>query len=211
MEELLKNIEEQLGAGLKHIECTGSGDPFFSRSFRKWMMNFDPTKYPKLESMHLHTNGTLWNHSNWSRMKNIHPFVKSAEISIDAARQDTYENVTRIGGKWDSMIENLVYISNLPTLERVVLSFVVQRENYREMHEFYDLVNSIFKDSTANWNILFNRVLNWGTYTPEQFKKVDVGNPTHPEYRDLVDVYSGIPKTSRVSHNLTITENPKFL
>ena len=43
-EELIQNIEDQVGNILTHIECTGSGDPFFSRTFRKWMMRFDPTK-----------------------------------------------------------------------------------------------------------------------------------------------------------------------
>lgn len=49
-EELISNIEEQMGEGLERIECTGSGDPFFSRTFRKWLMNFDLSMYLTLNT-----------------------------------------------------------------------------------------------------------------------------------------------------------------
>jgi hypothetical protein len=94
-ELILENIETHLAENLEHIECTGSGDPFFSRTFRKWMMKFDPSIYPNLKSIHLHTNGTLWNESNWSRMGRISKFIKSAEISVDAATRETY-SITRL-------------------------------------------------------------------------------------------------------------------
>ena len=210
-EELIKHIEEQLGKGIERIECTGSGDPFFSRSFRKWMMNFNPQKYPSLRSMHLHTNGTLWNHSNWSRMKNIHPFVTSAEISIDAATKDTYENKTRIGGKWEKIIENLHYIANLPQQMNLTLSFVLQQQNYKEMVLFYNLIESIFSSSNKEWSIFFNRVVNWGTYTEEQFEKTDIGNPNHPEYFEFLKIYNQLPTTYKIRHNLDIQLKQELL
>lgn len=202
-EELIKNIESQLSKGLTHIECTGSGDPFFSRTFRKWMMTFDPKKYPKLDSIHLHTNATLWNKSNWDRMQTIHPFVKSCEISIDASNKETYENKTRIGGDWDKLIENLYFIATLPNLGTVTASFVVQEDNFKEMNEFYNLVHSIFDKTGKNWMVFFNRVVNWGTFTQEQFNKVDINNPNHIKYSEFIQIFNTVPK-SRVNHNLTI-------
>ena len=44
---------------------------------------------------------------------NIHRFVKSCEISIDGGTKDTYENKTRINGKWDELIDNLKFIAQL--------------------------------------------------------------------------------------------------
>jgi wyosine [tRNA(Phe)-imidazoG37] synthetase (radical SAM superfamily) len=100
--------------------------------------------YPNLKSIHLHTNGTLWNESNWSKMTNVHRFIKSAEISVDAATKDTYENYTRLGGKWEDIQSNLKFIATLPNLEYVTMSFVVQNSNYKEMEMFYKMSEEIF-------------------------------------------------------------------
>lgn len=203
-EAMMEQVEKQLAAGLTHIECTGTGDPFFSVTFRKWMMRFKPEDYPNVKTMHLHTNGTLWNPSNWERMTGIHPYVKSAEISIDAATKDTYENKTRIGGKWEDLIENLYYISSIPTLNKVVCSFVVQNDNYKEMYEFYSLIKNIFEGSNKKWITQFTRVVNWGTYTPEEFKLVDVNDSNHENYQDLISSFQKLPVTEQVVHNLNI-------
>lgn len=203
-EELISNIENQLSNNLTHIECTGSGDPFFSRTFRKWMMNFDPTKYPKLDSIHLHTNATLWNKSNWERMQAIHPYVKSCEISIDAATKETYETKVRLGGDWDKLIENLYYISSLPDLGTLTFSFVVQKDNYQEMCDFVTLIKDIFEPTNKNWSIFFNRVVNWGHWTEEQFKQIDIGDPSHPDFTLLMDLYKQLPESDNIKHNLTV-------
>jgi|TARA_R110000744_G_scaffold152622_2_gene266769 organic radical activating enzyme len=203
-EELIHNIEEQMGEGLERIETSGSGDPFFSRTFRKWLMEFDLSMYPNLKHIHLHTNGTLWNKSNWERMKKVHPFVKSCEISVDAAYKDTYENKTRIGGKWQDIIDNLKYISTLPLLNDVVLSFVVQHDNYNEMYDFYELGKSIFEGTNKNWRIFYNRVVNWGTFTAEQFKEVDICDNNHPNHSKLLKEYNKLTNLDRISHNIPV-------
>jgi hypothetical protein len=137
-------------------------------------------------------------------MKKVHPFVKSCEISVDAACKDTYENKTRLGGKWEDIINNLNYIATLPFLQDVVLSFVVQYDNYKEMAAFYELGEKIFGETNKNWRIFFNRVVNWGTFTADEFKEVDICNPDHPEYVLLMDEYSKLTNFDRVSHNMPV-------
>ena len=137
-------------------------------------------------------------------MKKVHPFVKSCEISVDAACKDTYENKTRLGGKWNEIIDNLHYISNLPLLNDVVLSFVVQHDNYKEMYDFYELGKSIFGDTNKNWRIFYNRVVNWGTFTKKQFKQVDVCDSNHPEYKELLNQYKKLAHLDRISHNMPV-------
>jgi organic radical activating enzyme len=202
-ELILESIETHLAENLEHIECTGSGDPFFSRTFRKWMMDFDPSVYPNLKSIHLHTNGTLWNESNWTRMGKISKFVKSAEISVDAATKETYE-IVRLGGKWEDVQTNLRYIANIPSIEYLTLSFVVQDTNYEEMEMFYKMTEDIFDDTPINWMVFFNRIVNWGTFSEGVFKLKDVGNPEHPNYNDMVKIYKNLPVTNKIRHNLTI-------
>ena len=46
------------------------------------------------------------NERNWNKIKSAQPFIKSAEISIDAANAETYHKV-RKGGKWDLLVKNL--------------------------------------------------------------------------------------------------------
>jgi wyosine [tRNA(Phe)-imidazoG37] synthetase (radical SAM superfamily) len=200
--KLIEEIEKQLGQGLTRIECTGSGDPFFARSFRKWMMNFDPKKYPRLKSIHLHTNATLWNPYNWEKMKNIHRYVKSCEISIDAASKDIYENKVRLGGKWDDLVENLKYIATLPHLDTITLSFVVQKKNLEDFEKFYYFAENIFKGTNKDWYVFYGSLTNWGTFTQEEYIENNVSNPNHPEFNNLIRRYQSLPKVERIRHNL---------
>ena len=77
------------------------------------------------------------NKTMWERVKAIHPYVNSCEISIDGGTKETYETKTRIGGKWDVLLENLG-LSPVDTIKFLVL-FVVQDSNFREIEkQFYD-------------------------------------------------------------------------
>ena len=107
VEEKLKQVNKELSSTVKRLYVTGTADPFYSKSFREFLETLDSKKFSKLESIHLHTNGSLWNEKMWNRLSAIHPFVTSCEISIDAATKDTYENDVRIGGKWEVLLKNL--------------------------------------------------------------------------------------------------------
>lgn len=181
----IEEIQEQYGATVEHLYITGSGDPFVSVGFRNFLRNFDKSKFPKLKKIHLHTNGSKWTPEMWASMPNIHKYVKSCEISIDAATKDTYENKTRIGGDWDQLIKNLYFVAKLPYLTDIKLSFVVQAANYKEMPEFYRLMREIFGKKGS---IFFGKITNWGTFSDEEFKKQEIWNPEHPEHEDFIKV-----------------------
>lgn len=179
----IDQIQEQYSETTKVLYITGSGDPFVSVGFRNFLRNFDKIKWPNLKKIHLHTNATRWDKKMWDSMPNIHPYVQTCEISIDAGTKDTYENKTRIGGNWDKLIENLKFIATIKTLKSVKTSFVVQKHNYKEMKIFYDLMVSIFKDKSS---VYFGKINNWGTFSDEEFKNHHVWNPTHPEYQQFL-------------------------
>jgi len=187
----IQDIENTYGKEITALYITGTGDPFISAAFRDFLRNFDKNKWPKLQSIHLHTNATKWTKEMWDSMPNIHKYVKSCEISIDAGTKDTYETKTRLNGEWDKLIENLRFISTIPTLKRIKTSFVVQQKNYKEMKIFYNLMNSIF---TKNLYVFYNKITNWGTFTEEEFIKEQVWNKTHPEHKDfIVEVNKTLP------------------
>jgi len=213
VEEKLRQVEEEISPTIKKLYLSGSADPFYSKSFRQFLINFDPKNYPNLQHIHLHTNAILWTPQLWDRMKNIHKFVKIAEISIDAATKDTYENKVRLGGEWDKLTKNLEFITNIPTIDNLIFSFVTQDSNYNEMLDFCNFIYSYKGLEGRNYNIFFNHITNWGTYTEEEYKKKDVSRKDHPEYSQFVNMVKSINGKNKVTHNFThiLDENKSIL
>ena len=202
IEKINTTIEEMELLYSKDIEviyCSGTADPFASVSYRNFLRNFNPNKYPKLKSIHLHTNASLWNKEMWDSMPNIHKYVHSCEISIDAGTQYTYENITRLGGNWDNLISNLNFISTIKNIQRVKCSFVVQESNYNEMETFLNLMYFIFKNKTK---VFFGRITNWGTFTEGQFKLIDVGDVNHAEHSLFLKEFKKVATNPYVFHNM---------
>lgn len=198
VKKTIKEIENTLSEYIETLYITGSGDPFTSPSFRDFLRNFDKKRYPLLKNIHLHTNATKWNPKMWESMKNIHPYVQSCEISIDAGTKTTYENKTRIGGNWDELIENLKFITTLPNLKRVKASFVVQQANYKEMETFYNLMVDIFGRKVL---VYFGKIINWGTFSEEEFQAHKIWDEKHPEFDDFVEqVNRALPRKQALSN-----------
>ena len=188
VEVKLKEITDEISATVKILYLTGTADPFYSKSFRKFLEKLDSTKFKKLESIHLHTNGSLWNEKMWNRLSAIHPYVKTCEISIDAGTKETYETKTRIGGKWDVLLENLKFITTIDTIQFFSFSFVVQDSNFREMKQFYNMITNYMKESKSKYDVFYNSITNWGTYTEEQYNKKNVTNPNHKDHKEFLEV-----------------------
>jgi len=199
IKETIDLIQDQYGKTVKTLYITGTGDPFLSVGFRDFLRNFDATKWPNLQKIHLHTNATRWNKKMWESMSKVHKYVKSCEISIDAATKDTYENKTRLGGNWDELIDNLKFISTIPTLKSIKTSFVVQQSNYKEMKQFYDLMYFIFGNKV---NVFFGKITNWGTFTDEAFFKHKIWDKAHPDYDDFVAEVNSFILNDKIWHNL---------
>lgn len=195
----IEEIEDAYSESIETIYCSGTADPFASVSYRNFLRNFNPKKYPKLKSIHLHTNASLWNKEMWDSMPNIHKYVSTCEISIDAGTEYTYENITRLGGKWSNLINNLNFISTIKSIRYVKCSFVVQQSNYNELENFLNLIHSIFKNKTK---VFFGRITNWGTFTDGQFKLIDVGDATHPEHMLFLEEFKKVATNPYVFHNM---------
>ena len=144
-----------------------------------------------MKSIHLHTNATKWNKKMWDSMKNIHPYVFSCEISIDACTKDTYETKTRLGGNWDDLMDNLKFIETIPKLVKIKPSFVVQQSNYKEIKLFYDTMIGIFGKKA---NVFFGKITNWGTFSKKEFEKENIWNESHPEHSQfLIELNKTLP------------------
>lgn len=168
------------------LYITGSGDPFGSPFFRKLLQTMKKEDIPHLKKLHMHTNGQLWTPKIWDTIsRDIQRLVTSTEISIDAASSATY-SINRRGGSFEKLLENLEFISMLRKngpLERVTISMVVQENNFMEMPDFIRLSKHFNFDT-----VYFSRLVNWGTFSEEEFTSRAVHLSTHSRYSELVDL-----------------------
>jgi len=201
VEKKLEEITNEISPTIKRLYLSGTADPFYSKSFREFLENLDSKKFSKLESIHLHTNGSLWNKKMWDRLKAIHPYVNSCEISIDAGTKETYETKTRIGGKWDVLLENLEFITTIDTIKFFSFSFVVQDSNFREMKLFYKIITDYMKGSKSKFDVFYNSITNWGTYTEEEYNKKNIADPKHKDHGEFLDILNDMKGFTYFTNN----------
>ena len=197
IDSTIDKVTETFGKSMTMIYLSGSADPFASKSIRKFLINFDKIKFPNVNHIHLHTNGLLLTKKMWEDMSNIHDIIKTLEISIDASNKDTYEIIRR-GGNWETLMENLEFISTLKLGNKRV-SFVVQDNNYKEMEDFYLLMRKKFNNKI---NIFFNKITNWGTYSDGEFLIKQIWNENHPEFNFFLKELDKINKRHDCTHNM---------
>jgi len=208
IEKIHKIVMDEIIKDAYRLYITGTGDPFASPFFKSFLQEFDKSKYPNIGAIHLHTNGILWTKSMWESMKNVHPLVKSVEISIDASTKETYEKVRR-NGDWDMLMDNLDYINTLD-LTTVTLSFVVQNINYKEIFDFEKLKDKL--NNIKNVRTHYHKIVQWGHMFDGDFEKDAVWKKDHKNYDEFKKVWNDFLKIMDkefTTHTLWGLENEK--
>jgi MoaA/NifB/PqqE/SkfB family radical SAM enzyme len=190
LEDEILAIQEKLKSQALHdaetIYVTGSGDAFGSPYFRKLIRTLDPDEMPRLKRIHLHTNGLLWTPENWKRIpEQVRALITTAEISIDAATTGTYA-INRRGGNFEKLLKNLEFIASLHKLGplgSVTISMVVQENNIHEMVDFVRLGQRFGFDT-----VYFSQLVNWGTFTDEEYRRRAVHRREHPRHSEFIEV-----------------------
>lgn len=166
------------------INCTGSGDPFASNIFQDFLSRIDYQKNNKIKIL-LQTNGVLFTEENWKKIQNISKLdYKSVLISLDAAKEETYNKI-RVGGDWKKLMKNLDFIANLYyeyLLDYVQLDFVVQQQNYKEIPAYIE------KARNYGFGVYFSRLLNWDTWNENEFNRHDIFNINHPDHEEFLSI-----------------------
>ena len=165
-------VEEEVAPQAVELRLSGHGDPFFAPSYRALLERIGPQRWPNLERLHLHTNGLLWTAERWQELAHLHPYVRTAEISIDAASPATYRN--NRGGDWQLLQNNLAYLAGLPVA--LTLSMVVQQNTVREIGPFVAMAKG------CGARVYLSCLVNWGTYDRQQYLSRAVHLPGHPEH-----------------------------
>jgi MoaA/NifB/PqqE/SkfB family radical SAM enzyme len=199
---LLDQIETHFSESAKKLLITGSGDPFYSKIYRDYLVNFDSNKYPNLEQIQIITNGILLNKKMWESLKSKE-YIKVIEISVDAGTKETYENITRLNGDWDKLIENIKYLSTQDTIDVMIFSMVVSQVNYKEMPIFYDIITEIFKNSKIKIVINFRQHVYWGSgaLSIQEVKDISVFEKHHSEFNKFIDILRMVKDEPYVNHN----------
>lgn len=180
------------------IIVTGSGDPFASKIYREMLQNIDGDILPNLK-VTLMTNGVMFTEKMWNRLYKIHKNIGNVRISFDAGTKYTYENITRIGGDWDQLLDNVAFLntqSKLHTNLKLNFDFVVQSENFKEMPDFVRLIKNISDNYSS---IHFSMVADWGTWNKDEFENKTIWRQDHTQFGEFLEVLKDpILKTNRV-------------
>lgn len=200
--EILDKIESNFSKNAKILLITGSGDPFYSNIYREYLQNFDETKYPLLDEIKIITNGNMLNKKLWDSLKSK-KYIKSLEISIDAGTRETYEKVSRLNGRWDTLIKNLKFINTIDTIKFLQLSFVVNEYNFHEMNLFYNLMMDIFTNKNKRIEIVYRQHVFWesGIYSKSEVDSIKIFEPGHPRYGEFETEFNLLYRNPNVNHN----------
>jgi len=179
------------------LRLTAWGDPFASRHYRSILEALRGDEYRHVR-LFLLTNGLLLTRSQWAAMPHLAQRVAALSVSVDAATQETYEDVRR-PGRWQVIEENLRFFGELrregffpldtsgqETGDQVTgfgLNFVVQASNFREMPAFVRLAREVGADYVA-----FQKYISFGHEGGAAYSRKDVASPLHPEHREFLEV-----------------------
>ena len=210
-EKILDAIDNQMGEGIKNITITGSGDPFYSNIFRKWLSTPKEDKYPNLQEIFIVSNGNMFTPKIWEACKPSHKYINGMEWSIDAGTKETYENKTRLNGRWDKLMENMDFLKSIKFPKRkaggwggggLTFSFVMQTDNYKEIPIFRDLINSKFAGSHEKISIVYRAIQDWGHQSKEWMKNANICDPTHPKHDKFLEEFYKVSGDHNVISNV---------
>jgi MoaA/NifB/PqqE/SkfB family radical SAM enzyme len=183
-----KRLENEALSDARLLYITGSGDPFGSPFFRRWLQTMSRSAMPKLERIFLHTNGLLWTRRIWESIPgDTRALIRGAMISIDAATPQTYA-VNRRGGDFKTLLDRLAFISELREhgpLEYLEIHMTVQANNYKEMPQFVELGRRHGCDRVG-----FHQLLDWGTFSPQEYASRAVHFAKHTEHASFLATLS---------------------
>jgi len=185
---MLENFVRPALRNCTTLSSLGNGEFFVSKPILQFYQTLSKQEFPLLK-LDIITNGTLFNPERWGKLSNLKGMVNQITISIDAAEKETYEKLRR-GGRWEVLYSNMEFISSLKVsneINEIVMSFVVQKENFRQMSDYVALAKK--------WNadkVTFRRLKSLRTYSREAYIENDVFNKINSDYKEAAQILFGI-------------------
>jgi len=120
------------------------GEPFACKATRRIVFGAEIRRHPQIHFSTI-TNGTLLDAKVLDRLRDIR--LGWISVSLDAARQRTYEQV-RPGAPYSKTMANLERLvrardAGEVRIRDITISFVIQRTNYTEISQFLEIANRL--------------------------------------------------------------------
>lgn len=167
------------------------GEPFMSEVYMELFNYIISTGNTNIQNI-IQTNGSLLI-AKKELVEQLLPYVSDLRISFDAGCAETYA-LTRVGGDWDRLLENIKFVVALikerKFKTKVSADYVVQKNNYKDLPQFV----KICKELDIQVNIT-HKMWNWGTWDETTFNDMNIYHPDHPLYQDLKTYFklAGLP------------------
>ena len=164
----------------KNVVLSGVGECLASKHSRKLIKRISEI-FPNIK-FSIISNGILCDKENLKEVGILDKLL-SVTISFHATKKKTYNKLV-IGGNFEKVMKNLEFLSTLKKtdkIERLILNFVVNSYNYKEMVSYIKLAKKL--DATVGFLELLKLETN-----KEIYDKLNICNEKHPQYNDFVKV-----------------------
>lgn len=151
---------------LDWMNIAGQGEVFLSKNYKKIL---EAIVKEEIGAFVL-TNGNLFNEEKAELIRKGNGRLAMG-FSIDAATAETYDKIRR-GGDFNKVLRALKLAGDMRKkgeIHYLKMFFVIQKDNVAEMEKFVKLAQEVGADK-----VVFTKIQNWGTYSPEDFKEVSV-------------------------------------
>lgn len=162
------NIKKTILPNIEFLIMAGSGEVFLNKSYKEVYLSEEAKDVKEIRFL---SNGLLFNKNTWGEFRSVNKSKVFLTVSVDAATEKTYEYI-RSGGNFNILKGNMNYAGELRKRGELAyfrMNFVVQKNNYKEMPDFVKWGKEIGCDE-----VFFTKILNWGTYTQEEFKDISM-------------------------------------
>lgn len=172
----------------------GVGEIFFSPVYREIFETEEvfkhPENWPNFKTV-LCTNGTMMTEKIQQKYSILFDRMLGIRLSIDAGNKESYEKV-RCGGDWEVLWKNINYLyeNTLKNNNRKCWAWnlILQEDN---LESIVDLINIAYTYPDNLPDIYIVNMLNWGTYSQEEFDKKAVwflGSPKYSLAREILSL-----------------------
>lgn len=182
-------IEQEVRAALpfaKRLSANGLGEFFVSDSIMRIVADWKPSEMEGTE-FSLETNGSLFNKSNWEKIRNIGEADLRVAITVHSFDEPAYQFLSGTQLGIGQIVENLKFVKNLRengSINFLEIATVVQERNFRTLPEFVDrCLNDFGADQVRLRRFLPEKAMDENI---EWF--FDVRNPLHPYHQEFLEV-----------------------
>lgn len=166
--KISKFVKDNLLEKCKFLILAGDGEVFAAQSYKDV---YTSENMRNISFIRILSNGNLFDQKHWEELIGGKKGKILLTASIDAATEKTY-SLIRCGGNFEKIKKNMQFASALRKEGKLAyfrINFVVQKSNYQEMIPFVEWGNSLGVDE-----IFFTKILNWGTFSDEEFKEISM-------------------------------------